>query len=209
MLFAGWSEDLPGSGPIRKWLFYHNFGGILTVIQHNGWISAIAHQSTNDAVYAGMQVKEGQLIGKSGNTKTRTSYVAAHVHIEALVYMDYRTDVSKGIIYGRVNPAPYFGTIASQGTITKQEDEELSDTQVERIINEVNTANEAKHKATRSAIADAVKSINFSTQQQVEAVGRVTQQLIVDNATPAEIADSIPQEIAQEIVTLLVERLKN
>ena len=62
---------------------------------------------------------------------------------------------------------------------------------------------------TRSAIADAVKSINFSTQQQVEAVGRVTQQLIIDKATPAEIAASIPKEIAQDVVTLLVERLKN
>ena len=120
VLYAGWCEDLPGSGSVRKWLLYYNFGGIVTVIQHNGWISVIAHQSTNDAVYAGMQVKEGQLIGKTGNTKTRTTYVAAHVHIEALVFNDYRTDVSNGIIYGRVNPAPFFGGIAAQGTITPQ-----------------------------------------------------------------------------------------
>jgi len=120
VLYAGWCEDLPGNGNVRKWLLYYNFGGIVTVIQHNGWISVTAHQSTNDAVYAGMQVKEGQLIGKTGNTKTRTTYVAAHVHIEALVYNDYRTDVSNGIIYGRVNPAPFFGGIAAQGTITPQ-----------------------------------------------------------------------------------------
>jgi len=120
VLYAGWCEDLPGSGSVRKWLLYYNFGGIVTVIQHNGWISVIAHQSTNEAVYAGMQVKEGQLIGKTGNTKTRTTYVAAHVHIEALVFNDYRTDVSNGIIYGRVNPAPFFGGIAAQGTITPQ-----------------------------------------------------------------------------------------
>jgi len=67
-----------------------------------------------------MQVKEGQLIGKTGNTKTRTTYVAAHVHIEALVFNDSRTDVANGIIYGRVNPAPFFGGIAAQGTITPQ-----------------------------------------------------------------------------------------
>jgi len=120
VLYAGWCEDLPGNGSVRKWLLYYNFGGIVTVIQHNGWISVIAHQSTNDAVYAGMQVKEGQLIGKTGNTKTRTTYVAAHVHIEALVFNDYRTDVANGIIYGRVNPAPFFGGIAAQGTITPQ-----------------------------------------------------------------------------------------
>jgi len=126
VLYAGWCEDLPGNGSVRKWLLYYNFGGIVTVIQHNGWISVIAHQSTNDAVYAGMQVKEGQLIGKTGNTKTRTTYVAAHVHIEALVFNDYRTDVANGIIYGRVNPAPFFGGVAAQGTITTtSEDEEM------------------------------------------------------------------------------------
>jgi len=125
VLYAGWCEDLPGSGPVRKWLLYYNFGGIVTVTQHNGWISVIAHQSTNDAVYAGMQVKEGQLIGKTGNTKTRTTYVAAHVHIEALVYNDYRTDVSKGIIYGRVDPTPFFGGINVQGSTNASEDDEL------------------------------------------------------------------------------------
>lgn len=119
VLYAGWAEDLPGSGPVRKWLLYYNFGGIVTVIQHAGWISVIAHQSDNDAVYAGMRVTEGQLIGKSGNSKTRTTYVAPHVHLEALVFLDYRTDVRKGIIYGRVNPDPFFGEgIAAQGTIT-------------------------------------------------------------------------------------------
>jgi hypothetical protein len=116
VLYAGWVEDLPGTGPVRGWLLYWNFGGIVTVTQHDGWISVIAHQSDNNAVHAGMRVKEGQLIGKSGNTKTRTTTVAPHVHVEALVYMDYRTDVANGIIYGRVNPARYYGT----STITTQ-----------------------------------------------------------------------------------------
>jgi hypothetical protein len=120
VLYSGWTEDLPGSGEIRKWLFYYNFGGILTVIQHDGWISAIAHQSDNDVVSVGMHVKEGQLIGKSGDTKTRTTKVAPHVHAEALVYMDYRTDVRNGIIYGRVDPQQFFGGLAAAGTITPQ-----------------------------------------------------------------------------------------
>ena len=160
VLFTGWSEDLPGSGPIRKWLFYHNFGGILTVIQHNGWISAIAHQSSNDAVYAGMQVKEGQLIGKSGNTKTRTTYVAPHVHVEALVHLDYRTDVRNGIIYGRVDPTPYFGTIASQGTIKPSEDEEVTDAQMQEIKDFVYTTMgtmlKQYHDVTRSTVVSQV-----------------------------------------------------
>jgi len=118
VLYAGWCEDLPGSGNVRQWLLYYNFGGIVTVIQHDGWISVTAHQSSNDEVQVGQRVKAGQLIGKSGNTKTRTTYVEPHVHIEALVYMDYRTDVARGIIYGRVDPTPYFGSIAPQGGTT-------------------------------------------------------------------------------------------
>jgi murein DD-endopeptidase MepM/ murein hydrolase activator NlpD len=127
VLYAGWVEDLPGTGPVRKWLLYYNFGGIVTVTQHNGWISVIAHQSDNNAVHAGMKVKEGQLIGKSGNTKTRTTTVAAHVHIEALVYMDYHTDVRNGVVYGRVDPTPYFGAIAAQGTTKKKDGFELAE----------------------------------------------------------------------------------
>ena len=112
VLYAGWAEDLPGTGAVRAWLLYWNFGGIITVIQHNGWISVTAHQSDNDAVYRGMQVRAGQLIGLSGNTKTRTTTVEPHVHIEALLYTDYRTRPGEGIIYGRVDPTRYFGSAA-------------------------------------------------------------------------------------------------
>lgn len=97
--------------------------------------------------------------------------------------------------------------LAPQGTITPQEDE-LSDAQVERIINEVNAANEAKHVATRSKIDDAVKSINWATQLQVEGVGRVTQQLIIDKATPAAVAEQIDNAgIAKEVANELAKRL--
>lgn len=124
VLYAGWCEDLPGTGNVRRWLLYYNFGGIVTVIQHQGWISITAHQSSNDEVTVGQRVKAGQLIGKSGNTKTRTTFVEPHVHIEALVYNDYRTDVKRGIIYGRVDPTPFFGQgIAAQGEVVRPEAE--------------------------------------------------------------------------------------
>jgi hypothetical protein len=160
VLYAGWCEDLPGGGDVRKWLLYYNFGGIVTVIQHDGWISVIAHQSDNDMVNVGQQVKEGQLIGLSGNTKTRNSSVAAHVHIEALVYMDYRTRVNEGIIYGRVDPTPYFGGgIAAQGTITPQEDE-VTPAQMQEIkdfvFKTVSTLFEQYHDVTRSTIVEQV-----------------------------------------------------
>lgn len=115
VLYAGWTEDLPpGYGEIRQWLMYWNFGGILTAIQHDGWVSFIAHQSNNDMIHVGQYVREGQLIGLSGNTKTRDTYVAAHVHAEALVYLDYRSRPSEGIIYGRVDPRRYFGSVSAQ-----------------------------------------------------------------------------------------------
>lgn len=142
VLYAGWTEDLPGTGEIRQWLMYWNFGGILTAIQHDGWISFIAHQSNNDMVRPGQQVKEGQLIGYSGNTKTRATTVAAHVHCEALVYMDYRTRPQEGIIYGRVDPRPYFGAIAAMGGTTtpiEEDDMPLTDDDVNRIANAVHT----------------------------------------------------------------------
>lgn len=118
VLYAGWSEDLPGAGDVRKWLLYYNFGGIITVIQHDGWVSITAHQSTNDAVHVGMKVSRGQIIGLSGDTKTRTTKVAPHVHVEALVDLSYKT--GGGLIYGRTDPSRFFGSaaIAPQGTIT-------------------------------------------------------------------------------------------
>jgi hypothetical protein len=99
------------------------------------------------------------------------------------------------------------GTISLQGTITPQEDE-LSQADVERIINEITANVEAKHVVTRSAINDARDSINFSTQQQVEAVGRVTQQLIIDKAQPAVIAEQIDKAgLAQAVANELAKRL--
>jgi hypothetical protein len=96
--------------------------------------------------------------------------------------------------------------LAAQGTITPQEDE-LSDVHVERIINEVNAANEAKHLETRKVVGAAQTSINFNTQKNIEAVGRVTQQLILDTKSPAEIVAIIPEQVAAEVVKLLTERL--
>lgn len=114
VLYAGWSDDLPGddswgpSGFFRRWALMKNFAGIVTVIQHNGWISVTAHQSTNDMVHVGMHVKEGQLIGKSGNTSSRNTRLAPHVHIEALIDLNYPS--TNGLIYGRTNPEHFFGT---------------------------------------------------------------------------------------------------
>ena len=52
-------------------------------------------------------------------------------------------------------------------------------------------------------------SVNFNTQRQVEGVGRVTQQLILDNAKPAAIVDQlaaagIVKDVADEIARRMV-----
>lgn len=98
--------------------------------------------------------------------------------------------------------------LAAQGTPTPMsEEDELSAVEVERIINEITSNLEAKHVETRKVVDLARDSVNFNTQKQVEAVGRVTHQLILDSKSPAEIVDLIPQEIAKEVADLLAKRL--
>lgn len=210
VLYAGWTEDLPGTGDIRKWLMYYNFGGILTAIQHDGWISFIAHQSDNNMVQPGMRVKEGQLIGKSGNTKTRTTTVAPHVHVEALVFMDYRTDVSKGIIYGRVDPTQFFGTaaIAPQST-TPQEFFTMAQFDDLRAWASTTHAKLNNIAAAVNDIAAKNRLFHGQTHAKVNAVKSVVDQLakgqnvVIDWAKVEEAAKAGAAEaLAEGIVTV-------
>jgi len=129
VLWADWGWKLPGddswssSGYFKRWALYKMFPGIVTVIQHKGWISVYAHLSDNDAAPKGTVVKEGQLIGKSGaSSGYSVNGVGAHLHVEALVDLSFST--GKGLIYGRTDPSKFFGGISAQGTIS-QEDEFL------------------------------------------------------------------------------------
>jgi hypothetical protein len=135
-----------------------------------------------------------------------------HQHLDISDLMNYYARYGMTLTYrGWTEDVAGYQVIAPaginpQGTITPQEDE-LSAADVERIINEINAANEAKHLTTRQAVNDARDSVNFNTQRQVEAVGRVTQQLILDNASPADIAASIPAGIAKQVADELAKRL--
>jgi murein DD-endopeptidase MepM/ murein hydrolase activator NlpD len=122
VLWADWGTNLPGddsgAGWASRWYLYKGFPGIVTLIQHNGWIGVYAHLSSNDAAPAGTVVREGDLIGLSGNT----GGVAPHLHVEALINLSYVTQ--GGLIYGRTNPVPFWGTRvpgASIGTTTQAE----------------------------------------------------------------------------------------
>jgi murein DD-endopeptidase MepM/ murein hydrolase activator NlpD len=122
VLWADWGTNLPGddsgAGWASRWYLYKGFPGIVTVIQHPWGIGVYAHLSNNDAAPAGTVVREGDLIGLSGNT----GGVAPHLHVEALTNLSYVTQ--GGLIYGRTNPVPFWGTRvpgASIGTTTQAE----------------------------------------------------------------------------------------
>lgn len=207
VLFADWGYNLPGSGPIRKWLFYAGFPGKLTVIQHWWGIGAYAHQS-EFRVKAGDRVEEGQVIGLSG----ATGGVDPHVHVEALVDLSYRT--GGGLIYGRTDPAQFFAgaTLASAGTITTQENEdEMTPGQMQEIKNfvflTVGTLFEQYHAVTRShivgEISKKVEDVDYKTRVFVQAVDNEnTDRAIMDaraqeEATRAEL-DGLRAQLVED-----------
>lgn len=100
--FADHSYNLPG-GP-QGWeqrLFLDlTFGGVLVVIEYDDVYAIYAHLSRTD-LNAGDWVRQGDLIGLSGNTGGASS--GAHLHFEILPrYPNYASST-----YGRVHPAPY------------------------------------------------------------------------------------------------------
>jgi len=119
VLWADWGTKLPGDesnwGYRQRWYLYKGFPGIVTVIQHDGWIGVYAHLS-EARMNVGDRVREGQQIGLSGGT----GGVAPHLHVEALIDLSFKT--GGGLIYGRTSPEPYFGSaaIAPQGEIINE-----------------------------------------------------------------------------------------
>lgn len=122
VLWADWGTKLPGdesnAGYRKRWYLYKGFPGIVTVIQHTGWVGVYAHLSAA-WMNVGDKVTEGQQIGLSGGT----GGVAPHLHVEALVDLNYTT--GGGLIYGRTSPEPYFGGIAAMGTTTTSEEDDM------------------------------------------------------------------------------------
>jgi hypothetical protein len=159
VLWADWGTNLPGddswgpSGYFRRWALYKTFPGIVTVIQHDGWISVYAHLS-EAPLNPGDRVTEGQQIALSGNTRSPGVSLGAHLHVEALVDLTYST--GNGLIYGRTDPTPYFGGITAQGAITPQEDT-LSQAEVDQIYKFTMTRIQQAQDATIKAILDELK----------------------------------------------------
>jgi murein DD-endopeptidase MepM/ murein hydrolase activator NlpD len=92
-----------------------SFAGFVLVIDHGGFIGIYAHLS-GSPVAAGETVREGQTVAYSGNTGGSTG---PHLHFEVL---PDRWDFNNGM-YGRVNPATFFGAAAiapQSSTVTKE-----------------------------------------------------------------------------------------
>lgn len=139
VLWADWGTNLPGdnseAGWRSRWYLYKGFPGIVTVIQHPGWIGIYAHLSNNDAAPRGAVVKENQLIALSGDT----GGVDPHLHREALVDLNYTTQGDK--IYGRVDPTRFDGGLAAQGSITEEDMANVTDDQLRRLLTAADRVN--------------------------------------------------------------------
>jgi len=216
VVYAGWGEDLPGddswgpSGYFSRWGMYKNFPGIVTVIKADGAneFDIYGHQSDNDAVSVGMHVADGQVIGKSGDTKTRTDKVGPHLHVVTVSDpVNYATDWPR-LIFGCVDPTPLFGNtgLVLQGAITNaatqfQEDDDMpySEADLKRIIGE---AVQESHTVTRENVIKTVtentEAQHVETRKQILDVTQAQQDVTrgwladrIKEASPADLAATI------------------
>lgn len=178
VIWADWGTNLPGDdsdwGYRRRWYMYKSFPGIVTLIQHDGWISMYGHLSSNDAAPVGTVVTEGQLIGLSGNTKAPGVTLGAHLHVGALVDLSY--SCSNGLIYGCTDPTPFYGAISAQSTtITPLEEYvPLTKEEVDWIAGRVAEVIQPMHDVTRSFIPAAVWDVPIPYRDPV--TGALTKQ---------------------------------
>lgn len=86
----------------NPWLIEPSFAGIVVVIDHGECLSVYAHMN-DTPLNPGQRVKQGQIIGHSGNTRNGVDVFGPHLHFEI---MPDGWSVNNGT-YGRVNPGRY------------------------------------------------------------------------------------------------------
>ena len=213
VIWADWGTSLPGDetdrGYRQRFYLYKGFPGIVTIIQHPWGKGVYAHLSSNDAAPAGTVVKEGQLIGYSGDT----GGVAPHLHVEALVDDGYNT--VGGLIYGRTNPAQFYGTggsaLAPQSTIIKEdtlsaaEVKQINDhatKEADRVIDYVGKVLVAGYNIGDTKLPGG-NAVNIVTQQRVSAVlALVTKSLERPDLTAADITAAVEKGLENGAITV-------
>lgn len=107
VVFSDWAWNLPAASWESRWYLIRPpvgvtnvGGGILTVVRHDDVDTVYAHLSDNNMVKPGQVVKQGQVVGLTGNTGSSTG---PHLHLQVL---PRRPNYLNGF-YGSVSPAPY------------------------------------------------------------------------------------------------------
>jgi len=191
VLWADWGTNLPGdesdAGYRQRWYLYKTFPGIVIVIQHDGWKGVYAHLSETP-LNPGDQVTEGQQIALSGNTRSPGVTLGAHLHVEALIDDTYTT--GNGLIYGRTDPTPYYGT----GSINFQSTTPAEEPVTPEQMNELKVF-------VQACVNDSIN--------KMWATEGVTQQLIKDTVATLSGHLTINPNQAEDIVQAVVNRAPN
>lgn len=102
VLWADWATKM---SPANPWFIAPGYAGIVVLIDHGDLITVSAHLSETP-LNAGQRVKQGQEIGKSGNTGLSTG---PHLHMEVIPLPLRVTNA----LYGRADPLRYMSAIVT------------------------------------------------------------------------------------------------
>ena len=160
VLWADYGANLPRTSWDDRWyLGGGGFGGLaidpglVIVIQHPGYISTYSHMSTK-RVNVGDRVTQGQVVGLTGST----GFVSgAHLHFEVIPDGSGFATLDNGsMIFGRVDPRPYFTQTVEDATAAFSSQAVVNDDFLEEILALYNS--KAEYEASlKKAVQDAIR----------------------------------------------------
>lgn len=160
VLWADYGANLPRTSWDDRWyLGGGGFGGLaidpglVIVIQHPGYISTYSHMSTK-RVNVGDRVTQGQVVGLTGST----GFVSgAHLHFEVIPDGSGFATLDNGsMIFGRVDPRPYFTQTVEGATAAFSPQAVVNDDFLEEIM--ALYSSKAEYEASlKKAVQDAIR----------------------------------------------------
>lgn len=182
VIWCDWDVNLPGgpNGYSQRWDFYQSFGGRILLLQHGpSEFTAYCHLSAF-MVTAGQWVNEGDLIALSGDSSGgQDGVLGPHLHTERLVDLSYST--GNGLIYGREDPEPHFGSD------TPQEDE-LSQQEVGQI------------QGFTNSVTDQVWGTAAGTQKLIQQVAeRLDKGIVISRAQAEDIVAATTARVLDDV----------